>query len=90
MLSSEIGELQTKSQADADLKSGVYNCESLKLDDIKVSVFGETVVVFGLETEKSTYQGKDSGGQYRFTDVFAKRGGVWQAVATHVSKVVKP
>lgn len=89
MFSDEDGNLQTKTQVDTDLKSGVYNCESFKVDEVKVSVFGETAVVFGLETEKSTYKGMDSSGQYRFTDVFVKRNSVWQAVATHISKVVK-
>lgn len=89
MISNEVGDLQSKAQTDTELKTGVYNCESFTLDDTKVGVFGDTAVVFGLETEKSTYQGKDSSGQYRFTDVFVKRNGVWQAVATHVSKVVK-
>jgi hypothetical protein len=45
--------------------------------------------VSGLETEKSKYDGKDSSGQYRFTDVFVKQGGAWKAVSTHVSKVKK-
>ena len=89
MLSTDQGDLQTKTQADAELKSGAYNCESTTINELKVSVFGETAVVFGLETEKSTYKGTDSSGQYRFTDVFVKRNGIWQAVATHVSKVVK-
>ena len=89
MFSDEDGNLQTKAQVDTDFKSGVYNCESFKVDEVKVSVFDATAVVFGLETEKSTYKGMDSSGQYRFTDVFVKRNGVWQAVATHVSKVVK-
>jgi ketosteroid isomerase-like protein len=54
-----------------------------------VRVFGDTVIVHGLETEKSTYKGADSSGQYRFTDVFIKRDGVWVAVAEHGSKVRK-
>ena len=89
MISTPEGELQTKAQNDADLKSGAYNCESMKVDELKVSVFGDSAVVFGLGTEKSTYKGQDSSGQYRFTDVFVKRNGVWMAVATHASKVAK-
>jgi hypothetical protein len=46
--------------------------------------------VHGLDTEKSSYKGKDTSGQYRFTDVFVKRNGLWHAVATHASKVAKP
>ncbi len=51
--------------------------------------YGDTAVVHGLETEKSSYKGKDTSGQYRFTDVFVKRNGRWQAIATQVTRVAK-
>jgi hypothetical protein len=34
------------------------------------------------------YKGKDISGQYRWTDVFVKRQGRWQVVATHASQIV--
>ena len=61
--------------------------ELFHLDDLKVRVYGDTAIVFGLETEKSTIHGKDMSGQHRFTDVFVKRDGRWQAVASHLSRV---
>lgn len=87
MLTTPTGQLLTKEQADADLKSGTLKFESVKTDDLKVKVHGDVALVFGLETEKSTFRGKDMSGQYRFTDVFLKRAGRWQCIATHVSKV---
>jgi ketosteroid isomerase-like protein len=89
MWSGPEGETADKAQNIDEVKSGVYTCTSFHLDEVKVKVYGDTAVVFGLETEKSTYKGKDSSGQYRFTDVFVKRNGVWQAVASHSSNVVK-
>jgi len=83
------GSLQTRAEADADLASGAYKLIAYKFDDIKVRVFGETAVLFGLETEKSTYKGVDSSSQYRFVDIYAKRDGAWMAVATQVVKVKK-
>jgi ketosteroid isomerase-like protein len=89
MLTTPDGNISTKAKADEDLKAGTIVFTSFKLDDIKVNVFGNTAVAFGLETEKSTYKGNDISGQYRFTDTFVKRDGKWQCVATHVSKVEK-
>ena len=89
MWSGPEGETANKAQNIDELKSGVYTCTSFHLDEVKVKAYSDTAVAFGLETEKSTYKGKDSSGQYRFTDVFVKRNGVWQAVASHSSKVVK-
>jgi ketosteroid isomerase-like protein len=89
MLTLPDGQMMSKSQSDADMKSGVLKFESFHLDEMKVKVYGDTAIVFGLETEKSTYKGEDMSGQYRFTDVFIKRDGKWQCVATHTSKVMK-
>jgi ketosteroid isomerase-like protein len=89
MLTDPTGDLQTKAQADADLKSGDLTIESFKINELKVRVYGDTAIVHGLETEKSKYKKEDLSGQYRFTDVFVKRDGRWQAVASHVSRVMK-
>jgi ketosteroid isomerase-like protein len=89
MFTDPAGHLFTKAQVVADLKSGTMDFVSFHNDDLQVRVYGDTAIVYGLETEKSSYQGKDISGQYRFTDVFVKRDGRWWAVATHGSRVTK-
>jgi ketosteroid isomerase-like protein len=81
------GNMITKAGAYADLKAGLVVRELFRLDDLKVRVYGDVAIVCGLETEKSKIHGKDMSGQYRFTDVFLKRNGRWQAVASHLSHV---
>jgi uncharacterized protein (TIGR02246 family) len=83
----EDGQVTKKAQALADLKTGVLKVESVILGDLKTAVYGDTATVFGLWTTKSTQQGKDASGQYRFADVFKKLEGRWQAVATYSTKV---
>jgi ketosteroid isomerase-like protein len=73
----------------ADLKSGASATQSIELGAMKVRVFGNTAVVTGSDTEKSTYKGKDSSGKYLWTDVFVMRQGRWQAAASHSTKVEK-
>ena len=89
ILTTPDGAQQTKAQADADLKSGKVKFHSFTIDDLKVKVYGNAAVVFGLTTEKLTVDGKDMSGQNRFTDTFIKRDGKWQCVATHVTAVAK-
>lgn len=60
--------------------------ESYTIDPLKVRIFGDTAVVTGGDTEKSSFKGKDTSGQYAWTDVYAKRNGRWQAVASHSSR----
>lgn len=83
------GKSFTKAEAMADLKSGASVTESIELGAMKVRVFGNTAVVTGTDTEKSSYKGKDTSGKYAWTDVFVMRQGHWQAVASHDSKVAK-
>jgi ketosteroid isomerase-like protein len=82
------GSLQTRDQSLGDIRSGAYKItEWTTGKDLEVRVFGDAAVVTGSNTEKSTYNGEDTSGHYRWTDVFVKRDGRWQAVATHVSKL---
>ena len=59
------------------------------LSELKVHIYGQTAVVTGVNTVKATYDGKDTSGDFRFTDVFVKRDGRWQCVATQGAKVAK-
>ena len=79
------GTLVTKPMALNDLKEGALKIESLQFDDLKVRVHGDVAVVTGLITEKSKFKDQDTSGQRRVTDVFERRDGRWQAVASHES-----
>jgi ketosteroid isomerase-like protein len=84
-----LGKMATKAEALAEMKSGVSVSQSVDLGEMKVRVFGNTAIVTGSDTEKSTYKGKDSSGKYVWTDVFVNRNGRWQAVASQSTKVGK-
>ena len=81
------GLIRSKKQLIAEMKSGASKASSAEAGEMKVLVLGDTAIVHGLWTEKSTLNGKDMSGTYRYTDVFAKRGGRWQCVAGHANKV---
>jgi ketosteroid isomerase-like protein len=79
----------TKAEGIADMKSGASTAQSYEFGPMKVRVFGNTAVVTGSDTEKSTYKGKDTSGKYVWTDVWVMRDGRWQAVASQSVKVGK-
>jgi ketosteroid isomerase-like protein len=81
------GEVSNKAQSVADLKSGDLKFQSATLDDAKVSVYGDTAIVTFASMDKGTYKGKDISGKTRWTDVFIKRNGKWQIVASHGSRI---
>ena len=81
------GKTITKAEAIADLKAGSSTSQSVELGPMTVRVFGNTAVVMGSDTEKSTYKGKDSSGKYAWMDVFVNRNGKWQPVASESTKL---
>jgi ketosteroid isomerase-like protein len=80
----------TKQEAIADLQSGSYVVKSMALDQVKVRIFGDTALVTYYQNEKSKYGQEDCSGRYAFTDVWAKRDGSWQAVASQGTPVSLP
>ena len=84
------GVVWNKTQDIANVTSGVTRTSSYKLEDLKVRLYGDVAVVTGSNTIKATFQGRDIGGKYRFTDVFVKRSGAWQVVTTQGTLVAKP
>jgi ketosteroid isomerase-like protein len=85
-----LGVLRNREQDLADLKSGAYKTESATLTELKVRAYGEVAVVTGVNTLKGTENGKPLDGRHRFTDVFVKRDGRWQCVATQGTRIAKP
>jgi ketosteroid isomerase-like protein len=79
------GEVWTKAQDIALLKSGDSVITSWVLSDMKVRVYGDTAVVTGRDTTEETYKGKDVSSQRRWTHTWVKRAGRWQCVASQSS-----
>jgi hypothetical protein len=84
------GQRYGKAEAIADLKTGAYTVESMKMNNVNVRIFGDTALVMFYQDEKSKYLDEDCSGRYAFTDLWVKRGGVWQVVASHGVQVTLP
>ena len=83
------GRTVTKSETIANLKSGLPATQAAGIGEMKVRVFGDSAIVTGSDTEKSSVKGKDVIDKYLWTDVFVKRDGRWQAVASQSTKVAR-
>lgn len=81
------GTTATKTAYLADIKSGASKLTAFDFGAMTVKVIGSVAIVQGSDTEKSMAKGKDSSGKYVWMDVFANRGGKWQAVRSQVAMV---
>ena len=60
---------------------------SMQIDDISVRSFGDWAIVTGRTQAAGEYQGEVAEVTLRFTDVFAYRNGIWQAVASQATLI---
>jgi len=81
------GRVTDKTQDKKDLSSGDLKFQSIDVSDLTIHVYGNTAVAAGTSTVKGSFKGQDIGGTYRYTDVWVKRNGKWQAVASQSTKV---
>lgn len=58
------------------------------IDDYKVRGGSDTVIVSYRVTEHVEMGGKKSGDQYLYTDTFVQRGGRWQMISSHATRVL--
>ena len=79
----------TRTNAIDDLKNAKYVVEAMTLDDVSVNAYGNVAVAFTSQEEKSRYAGANTSGHYHFTDVWVKKDGRWQAVASHGTRYDK-
>jgi ketosteroid isomerase-like protein len=83
------GVVADKAQEMVILKSGEEAVASAVSDDFKVRIYGDTAVVTYRWNYKGQFKGKESTGQERYTDTWVRRGGRWQCVAAHASRIAQ-
>ncbi len=91
------GSTGTKGDELKVIASGTITADSWELFDPKVTVLnadaafisGHTVIKNGKQREPNM-KPVDLSGEYRFTDVYARRNGKWQAVASQITKILNP
>lgn len=62
---------------------------SATTEDVRIRVFKDTAIVTGKGIFKISFNGKEFDVSERFTDVYAKRKGNWQPVASHSTSLTK-
>jgi ketosteroid isomerase-like protein len=81
------GVLFPKEQMLADIRSGKQKNANIEHKDVRLHVYGTTVVVTGLSTSKYVYNGRQATGVRRFTNVWVKQGRKWLLVVHHVTPI---
>ena len=78
---SRLGQLRTKADNIRDIASGALKLTSVKYDSLAVRIYGDVAVLRGIADNAGTFRGIPFSGKIRYTRVFVRRDGRWQAVA---------
>lgn len=92
------GTVATKADELRTVESGDVTSDSFEMVDPKVTVIdadaayiaGRSTIKNGKYRDPNTKKTIDISGEYRFLDVYAKRDGKWQVIASQATKVLTP
>ena len=77
----------TKQSFISDVANGKLVMKKFVLHDIHIGIFGKVAYLMAADDEVSTYAGADNRGTYNWLDVWVRRNGRWESVATQITKV---
>jgi len=78
---SRLGQLRTKADNIRDIASGELRLTSVKYDSLTVRIYGDVAVLRGIADNTGRFRGFPFSGKIRYTRIFVRRDGRWQAVA---------
>lgn len=80
------GRIQTKAELIADYTAPGYKIEPFTVLEPVEKAWSDGAVMGGVATLRGVDGGKPFSMTLRFADIWAKRGGKWQVIYTHVSR----
>ena len=86
LLVSGSGALETKAQFKAELTDPAYKLYPFTIEQPVTRTWPGGAVFGGVVRERGVDHGKHFDARIRFADVWARRGGRWRLIYTHVSR----
>ena len=84
---SPTGQIFTKEQDLANLRSGALKYKSLTLNSVSPRIYGDVAVVLSETSVSGEVQGKAFTGKFRGTGCWQRRAGRWIILAFHASEI---
>jgi ketosteroid isomerase-like protein len=78
---SRFGVIRTRADNMREVANGELKLESVRHDSLVVRIYGDVAVLRGIADNTGTYRGTPFTGHLRYTRIFVRRAGRWQAVA---------
>jgi ketosteroid isomerase-like protein len=82
-----VGFVINKEQYLAGRRSGDLKQQAFVWDGASVRVYGDAAIAVGTQVQTSTFQGRDSSGRFRMTQVLVRKGDGWVIASLHLSPI---
>ena len=77
---SRLGTVRTRADNIRDIASGALHLTAIKYDSLTVRIYGDVAVLTGIADNTGTMRGFPFAGKIRYTRIFLRKDGRWQAV----------
>ncbi len=84
---SRLGTLRSRADNLRDIASGDLRLTSVRYDSLGVRIYGDVAVLQGIADNAGTFRGFPFSGRIRYTRVFVRRDGRWQAVTMQQTSI---
>jgi uncharacterized protein (TIGR02246 family) len=88
VVSDKSREIEEAKAPAAGSPQGAYVIVSESLSDVRVRPYGDAAVLTAINTARISDQGEEEVVRYRRTTVYVRRGGKWQCVSFHGSRIL--
>ena len=85
-----IGTVSSKAEVMADVRRGVFRYSRMEHSEMTVRTYGNTGVVVGRTVNEGRRGERDVSGDFRYTRIYVKRNGRWQAVLAQYTRIPAP
>ena len=75
-----FGTVRTRADNIRDVGSGMLRLQSVRFDSLSVRIYGDVAILQGITDNTGTMGGMPFSGRIRYTRIFVRRDGRWQAV----------
>ena len=77
---SRFGQIRTRSDNIQEVATGTLKLITVKYDSLSVRVYGDVAILTGIADNTGQFRGTPFSGKVRYTRIFVRRDGRWQAV----------
>ena len=80
------GNVENKAQFVAGVMDAKLKIDPYTVDDFEIRLYGDVALLSGHTLMTGTYDGEKFTSNYRYIDIYVKRGGAWQIVSVQITR----